>query len=69
MKREHDVEQYVPFSQEDISLDMENNIAYVMDPTGKTVAVDTWKYAIYFFDNIHRNDISQQPLTKYQIQE
>lgn len=60
MKREHDVEQYVPFSQEDFSLDMENNIAYAKDPTGKTVAVDTWKYAIYFFDKIQRKDISKE---------
>lgn len=57
-----DQEQYVSFSQDDFSLDMKNNIVHATDPTGKTVAVDTWKYAIYFFDKIQRKDISKESI-------
>lgn len=50
MKKELEIEQSVSFSQEDFSSDMKNNIVQATDPTGKTVlAIDTWKYAIYFF--------------------
>lgn len=60
MKKEQRTEQYVSFSQDDFSLDMENNIVHATDPLGKTVAVDTWKYSIYFFDNIQRKEISKE---------
>ena len=41
MKKEQETEQYVPFSFNDFSLDMKNNIVQAIDPTGKKVAVDT----------------------------
>lgn len=62
MKKDQEMEQYVSFSQDDFSLDMKNNVVYATDPTGKTVAVDTWKYAIYFFDKIQRKDISKESI-------
>lgn len=62
MTNKQEIKQYVSFSQDDFSLDMENNIVHATDPTGKTVAVDTWKYAIYFFDKIQRKDISKESL-------
>lgn len=49
MKKELEIEQSVSFSQEDFSSDMKNNIAQAIDPTGNVLAIDTWKYAIYFF--------------------
>lgn len=52
MKKELEIEQSVSFSQEDFSSDMKNNIAQAIDPTGNVLAIDTWKYAIYFFDKI-----------------
>ncbi len=60
MKKEQETEQYVPFSFNDFSLDMKNNIVQAIDPTGKKVAVDTWKYSIYFFDKIQRKEISKE---------
>ena len=62
MKKDQEMEQYVSFSQDDFSLDMKNNVVYATDPIGKTVAVDTWKYAIYFFDKIQRKDISKESI-------
>ena len=62
MTNKQEIKQYVSFSQEDFSSDMKNNIVHATDPTGKTVAVDTWKYAIYFFDKIQRKDISKESL-------
>ena len=60
MKNKQEIKQYVSFSQEDFSSDMKNNIVHGTDPTGKTVAVDTWKYSIYFFDKIQRKEISKE---------
>ena len=64
MKNNQEIKQYVSFSQEDFSSDMKNNIVHATDSTGKTVAVDTWKYARYFFDKIQRKDISKESLKK-----
>ena len=52
MKKDQEIEQYVSFSRDDFSLDVRNNIVHAIDSTGKTVAIDTWKYAIYFFQNL-----------------
>ncbi len=60
MTNKQEIKQYVSFSQEDFSSDMKNNIVHGTDSTGKTVAVDTWKYARYFFDKIQRKDISKK---------
>ena len=57
MTNKQEIKQYVSFSQEDFSSDMKSNIVHGTDPTGKTVAVDTWKYSIYFFDKIQRKEI------------
>ena len=62
MKNKQEIKQYVSFSQEDFSSDMKNNIVHATDSTGKTVAVDTWKYARYFFDKIQRKDISKESI-------
>lgn len=55
-------EKFVSFSPEDFSLDMESNIMHATDPTGETVAIDTWKYAIYFSDKIQRNFFSEEAI-------
>lgn len=52
----------IALSQEDFSLDTKYNIVSAVDQTGRTVAVDTWKYAIYFFENIQRKDISERSI-------
>lgn len=58
MKKELEIEQSVSFSQEDFSSDMKNNIVQATDPTGKTVlAIDTWKYAIYFLNKKRRSAV------------
>ena len=48
----------ISISIEDFTYDTKNNIVRVEDSEGKTIAVDTWKYAMYFFENIQRKDIS-----------
>lgn len=48
------------FLIEDLTYDTKNNIVEVVDSKGKTMAVDTWKYATYFFENIQRKYISEQ---------
>ena len=62
MKKELEIEQSVSFSQEDFSSDMKNNIVQAIDPTGNVLAIDTWKYAIYFFDKIQRKHISKESI-------
>lgn len=62
MKKELEIEQSVSFSQEDFSSDMKNNIVQATDPTGNVLAIDTWKYAIYFFDKIQRKHISKESI-------
>ena len=49
----------ISISTEDFTYDTKNNIVQTVDSEGKTIAVDTWKYAIYFFENIQRKDISE----------
>lgn len=55
MKKELEIEQSVSFSQEDFSSDMKNNIVQAIDPTGNVLAIDTWKYAIYFLIKYKEN--------------
>lgn len=54
--------QSIALSPEDFSQDRKNNIVSATDPTGETVAVDTWKYALYFFEKIQRKDISDRSI-------
>ena len=52
----------INFSSEDFTSDTKNNVVRVTDPSGKTLTVDMWKYAIYFFVNIQYKKISEKSL-------
>ena len=59
MSKKQEKQYSISISTEDFTYDTKNNIVQMVDSEGKTVAVDTWKYAIYFFENIQRKDISE----------
>lgn len=50
----------ISFSSEDFTSDTNNNVVTVTDPTGKTLTVNMWKYAIFFFDKIQYKTISDK---------
>lgn len=50
----------ISFSSDDFTSDTKNNVVTVTDPSGNTLTVDMWKYAIYFFINIQYKQISEQ---------
>lgn len=52
----------ISFTAEDFTSDTQNNIVQAVDSKGETIAIDTWKYAIYFFENIQRKDISKDSI-------
>lgn len=59
MSKKQDEQSSISILTEDFTYDTRNNIVQMVDSEGKTIAVDTWKYAIYFFENIQRKDISE----------
>lgn len=60
MSKKQEKQYSISLSPEDFTYDTKNNIVQTVDSEGKTIAVDTWKYAIYFFENIQRKDISER---------
>lgn len=52
MKKDQD--QCVTITADDLTSDLYNNLVRATDPKGRTVAVDMWKYSIYFFEKIQR---------------
>ena len=52
----------ISFSSEDFTSDTKHNVVTVSDPSGKTLTVDMWKYAIYFFVNIQYKKISENSI-------
>ena len=48
------------FSSEDFTSDTDNNVVTVVDPSGKTIAINMWEYAYYFFDKIQSKNITEK---------
>lgn len=57
MKKDQD--QCVTITADDLTSDLYNNLVRATAPKGRTVAVDMWKYSIYFFEKIQRKEISK----------
>lgn len=48
----------ISYEMGDFTSDVENNIVHVSNPNGTKVAINTWTYALYFYENIQRKEIS-----------
>lgn len=62
LTRDKNKEGIINFSSEDFTSDTKNNVVRVTDSSGKTLTVDMWKYAIYFFVNIQYKKISENSI-------
>ena len=58
--RDNNKKGVISFASEDFTSDTKYNVVTVSDPSGKTLTVDMWKYAIYFFVNIQYKIISEK---------
>lgn len=52
-------EYHISLTQEDFTSEKEYNIVEAKDSLGNSIAVDTWKYAIYFAEHIQRHEFSK----------
>lgn len=60
--RDNNKKGVISFASEDFTSDTKHNVVTVSDPSGKTLTVDMWKYAIYFFVNIQYKNISENSI-------
>ena len=59
LSRDKKKEGIINFSSEDFTSDTKYNVVTVKDASGKTLTIDMWRYAIYFFDKIQYKNISK----------